>query len=96
MVENVIDLKKIAKALSNPTRVKIIKLTQETRYHVSKLAELLEQTEANVSAQVKKLEEAGLVSCEFVKGEHGVKKLVKGKDVLGLTESLKVIANTET
>jgi predicted transcriptional regulator len=36
-------------------------------------------TVANISAQVKKLEEAGLIMCEYASGDHGVRKISRLK-----------------
>jgi predicted transcriptional regulator len=36
-------------------------------------------TEANISAQIKKLEKAGLIECEYSSGAHGVRKISKSK-----------------
>ena len=46
---------------------------------VSNIAEKLEMTEANISAQIKKLEEANLIECDYCSGQHGVRKISKIK-----------------
>ncbi len=46
---------------------------------VSNIASNLDMTEANISAQIKKLEEAGLITCDYASGEHGVRKISKLK-----------------
>ena len=46
---------------------------------VSNIAANSEMTEANISAQIKKLEEAGLISCDYASGDHGVRKISKLK-----------------
>ncbi|MFX1497565.1 MAG: ArsR/SmtB family transcription factor [Promethearchaeota archaeon] len=71
----------IAKALSSETRRSIlhqIQISQEGM-DVSKLAAILNMTEANISAQIKKLEEAGLIDCDYCSGNHGVRKISKLK-----------------
>ncbi len=68
-------INKVAKALSSKTRVKILKLTSEKDIDVSRIAGLLNQTEANISAQVKILEEAGLLVSRYEPGMHGVRKI---------------------
>ncbi|MHA1792702.1 MAG: ArsR/SmtB family transcription factor [Promethearchaeota archaeon] len=71
----------ILKALSSETRLKIIKLLQERRdtsergLDISTLACLLNQTEANISAQCKRLEKVGLIKIEYRPGGHGVRKI---------------------
>ena len=69
------DVPKVAKALSSPTRWRIISLLREKNMDVSRIAEALKQTEANISAQVKILEQAGLIKSHYEPGEHGVRKV---------------------
>ena len=64
---------KLAKALSNPTRWKILQ-NSNGKLDVSELATLLGQTEANISAQIKILEKAGLVMGVHEPGVHGIRK----------------------
>ncbi len=66
---------KIAKALSSETRWEILKLLRGKRMDVSRIAETLKQTEANISAQIKMLEKAGLIKSYYAPGQHGVKKI---------------------
>jgi len=66
---------KIAKALASKTRWQILKLLREKKMDVSRIAEVLNQTEANISAQVKILEKAGLIKSKYEPGEHGVRKV---------------------
>lgn len=71
----------IAKALSSETRRSIlhqIQINQEGM-DVSNIAANLNMTEANISAQIKKLEEAGLIDCDYCSGNHGVRKISKLK-----------------
>ncbi|RMG21428.1 MAG: ArsR family transcriptional regulator [Methanobacteriota archaeon] len=67
----------ITKAMSSPTRFKILQLLADDEYDISKLARALDQTEANISAQVKHLEKAKLVECRYEPGDHGVRKICK-------------------
>jgi len=69
----------IVKALSSETRRKILRYIQFQPADVSKIAADLEMTEANISAQIKKLEKAGLIKCEYSSGAHGVRKISKLK-----------------
>ncbi len=68
---------KIAKAISSKTRYQILKLLSTQEYDISRLAETLNQTEANVSAQVKQLERANLIESRYEPGDHGVRKICK-------------------
>ena len=65
----------VAKALSSKTRWQILKLLKTEKLDVSQIAEKLEQTEANISAQVKILENANLIKSHYEPGAHGVKKV---------------------
>ena len=69
------ELCKIAKAISSETRQKILAYLNQEPMDVSKIASLLDQTEANISAQVKILQKANLVTCHYEKGGHGVRKV---------------------
>ncbi len=70
----------IMKALASDTRLKIVKLlrtkrnTPERGLDISSLAAVLGQTEANISAQCKRLEKVGLIKIEYKPGGHGVRK----------------------
>lgn len=65
----------VAKALSSETRRNILRLIRTKEIDVSKIAEHLGMTEANISAQIKRLEIAGLIKCTYRPGLHGVKKI---------------------
>ncbi|TXT62295.1 MAG: Helix-turn-helix domain protein [Promethearchaeota archaeon] len=67
------------KALSSKTRRSILQEIQVRPMDVSDLAAQLEMTEANISAQIKKLEEAGLIECDYSSGKHGVRKISRIK-----------------
>ncbi|MFW9773531.1 MAG: ArsR/SmtB family transcription factor [Candidatus Heimdallarchaeota archaeon] len=71
----------IAKALSSETRRSILHQIQihQEGMDVSNIAANLNMTEANISAQIKKLEEAGLIDCDYCSGNHGVRKISKLK-----------------
>ncbi|MFX0034784.1 MAG: ArsR/SmtB family transcription factor [Candidatus Hermodarchaeota archaeon] len=72
-------IEKIVKALSSRTRRQILHYIQEEPMDVSNIASSLDMTEANISAQIKKLEEAGLITCDYASGAHGVKKISRLK-----------------
>jgi predicted transcriptional regulator len=72
-------IEKIVKALSSRTRRQILHRIQEEPMDVSNIAASLSMTEANISAQIKKLEEAGLITCDYASGDHGVRKISKLK-----------------
>lgn len=66
---------KLGKALASKTRITILKVIDEhPGIDISRLAEALGQTQANISAQVFILDKAGLLKFDYVPGEHGVSK----------------------
>ena len=70
-------IEKVAKALTSKTRRLILHLIQNSNegMDVSNIASILNMTEANISAQIKKLQEAGLIYCNYCSGNHGVRKI---------------------
>ena len=74
-------IEKVAKALSSETRRLILHQIQNSNegMDVSNIASILKMTEANISAQIKKLQEAGLIYCNYCSGNHGVRKISKLK-----------------
>jgi len=70
-------IEQIVKALSSQTRRNILRHIQlETEgLDVSRIASRLGMTEANISAQIKKLEKAGLIKCDYSSGQHGIRKI---------------------
>ena len=75
-------IEQIVKALSSQTRRNILRHIQmepELGLDVSRIASILEMTEANISAQIKKLETAGLIQCDYSSGQHGIRKISKLK-----------------
>lgn len=74
-------IEKVVKALSSQTRRLILHQIQSSNegMDVSKIASILNMTEANISAQIKKLQEAGLIYCDYCSGNHGVRKISKLK-----------------
>lgn len=67
----------LAKALSSPTRYKIVKLLLDKEMDISSIAKRMKQTEANTSAQIKFLERAGVLDSRYEPGAHGVRKVCK-------------------
>ena len=65
----------IAAALKSETRREIIRILRKEALDVSRLAARLNQTEANVSAQIQQLQKVGLVKSRYEPGGHGVRKI---------------------
>ncbi|MFX0074315.1 MAG: ArsR/SmtB family transcription factor [Candidatus Hermodarchaeota archaeon] len=76
-----LQIQKVAKALTSPTRRLILSIIQKSDegMDVSNIASILKMTEANISAQIKNLQEAGLIYCNYCSGNHGVRKISKVK-----------------
>jgi predicted transcriptional regulator len=77
LIVNDENVSKVTKALSSKTRWQILKLLKNKALSVSQIAEKLEQTEANISAQIKIMEDAMLIETHYEPGEHGVKKVCR-------------------
>ena len=75
VIESDHQIEEIVKALASSTRRKILSQIQDEPADVSKIAASLDMTEANISAQIKKLEKAGLIDCNYSSGQHGVRKI---------------------
>jgi len=58
------DLVKIMKALSDPTRIRIVKMLQHKSLCVCEMQAALEHSQPNVSKHLKILQQAGLVEAE--------------------------------
>ncbi|MHA1339645.1 MAG: ArsR/SmtB family transcription factor [Promethearchaeota archaeon] len=70
-----LEISEITSALKSPTRQKILQIVKKSPMDVSELAKELNQTEANISAQIKNLEKVGLIKCSYKPGGHGVRKI---------------------
>ncbi len=70
-------IRRIASALSSPTRLKILRFLRNKGANVGEAAELISQSKANASAQIRILEAAGLVKSVYEPGRRGVKKISK-------------------
>ncbi len=68
---------RVCSALASPTRIKILQQLLEKEADIGEISELIGQSKANASTQVKRLEELGLVRAEYRPGARGVRKVVK-------------------
>ncbi|MCS7107748.1 MAG: winged helix-turn-helix domain-containing protein [Acidilobaceae archaeon] len=68
---------RLASALANETRAKIIELLATGPKDLDYIAREIKQSKANVSSQIRRLEEAGIVESVYLPGERGIKKMVK-------------------
>lgn len=69
------DIIKVAVALSSPTRINILNFLRSKEADIGQVAELVKQSKANTSAQIRILERAGLVKTFYRPGVRGVKKV---------------------
>lgn len=65
----------VAMALSSSTRIQILNFIKEKEVDMQEVAELIKQSKANASAQMRILEDAGLVKTSYKPGVRGVKKV---------------------
>lgn len=65
----------VAMALSSPTRIQILNYIKGKEVDMQQIAELIKQSKANASAQMRILEGAGLVKTIYKPGIRGVKKV---------------------
>ncbi|MCE4610925.1 MAG: helix-turn-helix domain-containing protein [Desulfurococcales archaeon] len=70
---------KVAKALASETRTRIIDLLRHGPQGLDNIADEVNQSKANISGQIRKLEEIGVVAPIYQPGERGIKKLVELK-----------------
>jgi predicted transcriptional regulator len=86
------------KALQSRTRIIILEIliNGASEPNVTVLASKLGQTEANVSAQIKKLEKVNLITCKYESGEHGVQKIPSLTDFgMKLLDIVKTFVNSQ-
>ncbi|MEM0365797.1 MAG: winged helix-turn-helix domain-containing protein [Acidilobaceae archaeon] len=68
---------RLALALANETRAKIIELLATGPKDLDYIAREIKQSKANISSQIRRLEEVGIVSSVYMPGERGIKKYVE-------------------
>ena len=69
-------IERVCAALANPTRLKILRLLKDKELSLEEISEALGQSKANVSTQLRRLEEVGLIECKYEKVK-GVRKICK-------------------
>ncbi len=68
---------RVCSALASPTRIKILIELLKKEADIGEIADMIGQSKANASTQVRRLEEIGLVRSEYKPGARGVRKVVK-------------------
>ena len=83
--ENDDELIEVSKALSNPTRLRILKLLYYSSLSVNEIAAELKLPQSTTAVHIKSLEEAGLIASEAIPGNHGIKKICRRtKDLIAI------------
>ncbi|AFZ71191.1 putative transcriptional regulator [Caldisphaera lagunensis DSM 15908] len=68
---------KVSSALASDTRAKILSILQKGPADLEDLANLVNQSKANVSSQIRRLEEVDIVRSKYSPGQRGIKKIVE-------------------
>lgn len=70
-------IERVASALASLTRLRILGLAFKEDMGIEDLASKLNQSKANISTHVRRLEEVSLVRAIYSPGQRGVKKITK-------------------
>ena len=68
---------KVANALANDTRAKILEMLASGPMDLDDIAEAIGQSKANVSSQIRRLETVNIVRSTYKPGQRGIKKVVE-------------------
>ncbi|MCI4459655.1 MAG: helix-turn-helix domain-containing protein [Acidilobus sp.] len=68
---------KVASALASESRASILAILQKGAADLEDIATQVNQSKANVSSQIRKLEEVNIVKSRYVPGQRGIKKVVE-------------------
>ncbi|MET1102134.1 MAG: ArsR family transcriptional regulator [Pyrodictiaceae archaeon] len=68
---------RVCSALASPTRIRILEELLDHEADIGEISDMISQSKANASTQVKRLEEIGLVKAEYKPGARGVRKVVR-------------------
>lgn len=67
----------VASALANETRARILELIASGVKELDEIANKIKQSKANVSSQIRRLENVKLVRSTYTPGQRGVRKIVE-------------------
>ncbi|OCL28752.1 ArsR family transcriptional regulator [Orenia metallireducens] len=67
----------VIKALASEPRMAILELLNKAEMNLNEISERLDMPAPSVTVNIKKLEEAGLISTEYQPGSHGSQKICK-------------------
>jgi len=68
---------KVANALANDTRARILEMLSSGPMDLDDIAESIGQSKANVSSQIRRLESVNIVKSAYRPGQRGIKKIVE-------------------
>ncbi len=68
---------KVANALANDTRAKILEMLASGPMDLDDIAEAIGQSKANISSQIRRLETVNIVRSTYKPGQRGIKKVVE-------------------
>ncbi|MEB3774536.1 MAG: ArsR family transcriptional regulator [Desulfurococcales archaeon] len=68
---------KVANALANDTRAKILEMLSDGPKDLDDIAEEMNQSKANISSQIRRLEAVNIVKSAYRPGQRGIKKVVE-------------------
>ncbi len=75
IITDLMEFEKIAQALSNKSRLKIINLLKDGEYNINEIAKALQMPVPTVTVNIKKLIDAGIVDFKITSGKHGMQKI---------------------
>ncbi len=67
----------VANALANETRVKILRYIAQHSADLDELSKVVGQSKANISSQIRKLENVNIVRAKYTPGMRGIRKMVE-------------------
>jgi len=67
----------VANALSSETRAKIVDYIKNKPADLEDIARAVGQSKANISSQIRKLENVAIVKSRYAPGSRGIKKIVE-------------------
>ncbi len=68
---------KVANALANDTRARILEMLAAGPMDLDDIAEAIGQSKANVSSQIRRLESVNIIKSTYKPGQRGIKKIVE-------------------
>ena len=67
----------VANALANETRARILRYIAKKPADLDELSHIVGQSKANISSQIRKLENVNIVRAKYIPGTRGIRKVVE-------------------